>query len=135
MKAWNSAEQAALAGIDTASARVAARVPAARTSPNNRCDGPFVVHQDGRVACTGICIRGKSWERVPFLGWDHLKARKVRCGLELTAGSECDRCRDPERVVDARAAHRSQAGQSRQWGQRSDRPQSRRSPPAGDAAG
>ena len=131
MHVWNTAEQAALVAVDAASTRVAARELMSRAGPEHRCAGPFIVHQDGRVACTGVCIRGKSWERVPFLGWDHHRAKKLRCSLELTAGAACDRCRDPEHVVDARAAHRSQAGQSRQWGQQSDRPQSRRSTRAG----
>ena len=131
MAAWNFAEQATLVAIDAASTRVAGRAAAGRTSPEHRCAGPFIVHQDGRVVCTGICIRGKSWERVPFLGWDHLRARKVRCSLDQTAGIACDRFRDPEHVVDPRASYRSQAGRSRQWDQQSDGPHVRRTSPAG----
>ena len=55
-------------------------------------DGPYVLHEDGRVVCTGLCQHGKIWDRLPFLGWNHLKAKKVRCAPESTAGATCERC-------------------------------------------
>ncbi|HEX5480456.1 MAG TPA: hypothetical protein VFY79_12130 [Dehalococcoidia bacterium] len=90
---WNTAERRALDQMKSASQRVAAKTvsPGSR-GVRRRCDGPFVLHEDGRIVCTGICQHGKIWERVPFLGWDHLKAKKLRCDSANTTGRSCERC-------------------------------------------
>jgi hypothetical protein len=93
---WNTAERSALDRVKSASERAAAKAVSLGTrGVNRRCDGPFVLHEDGRIVCTGVCQHGKIWDRVPFLGWDHLKATKIRCCIANTAAPRCERCTAP----------------------------------------
>lgn len=96
MVTWNTAERRALDQMQSASERVAAKaLGLGSRGVTRRCDGPFVLHEDGRIVCTGLCQHGKIWDRVPFLGWDHLKAKKARCAVANTTGPSCERCAPP----------------------------------------
>jgi hypothetical protein len=100
--------------MKSASERVAAK-PLSLGAPGvrRRCDGPFVLHEDGRIACTGVCQHGKIWERVPFLAWDHLKAKKNRCAVARTAGPSCTRCVASGSLVDLRVSRKTYATAAR----------------------
>jgi len=104
---WNTAERRALEQMKSASERVA--VKPVSPGVRRRCDGPFVLHEDGRIACTGVCQHGSPWARAPFLAWDHAKAKKSRCAVTRTAGPSCTRCVAAGSIVDPRVARKTHA--------------------------
>lgn len=77
------------------SARLEAIQSYAREHPRAaECCGPYFLHKNGSVMCTGRCrTRNLLGPGQRFMEWNHASAPRLKCRPSKTSGRRCERCR------------------------------------------
>jgi hypothetical protein len=62
------------------------------------CNGPYFLHKNGSVMCTGACRVRKNGVHLlgpgqRFMEWNHAEAHHLMCRPDKTKGRRCERCR------------------------------------------